>query len=294
VTESRDIGEARDVLEAALARDRADVPALTQRRRLAEQSPPERVVEPTAPIPEWVASYRSRLIERRSELIDDLAKRAERRHAAGVQLALIQPELAAARAAWQPYAECIEALEWQLQSELQPALRRATYDLDHAGFGHRHGAQCRAGEAAVRVDEAHAAIAAVHTDCATIEERFVTLSTKAAHLNDVAHPSTATYSLDDLDRADVRHIDEIVAAIDTWSAWSNGHRVAAADLVDAVIVLSGATGYRLPNAGGAEALDQSRWHEMLEPVVELLRGDGLLVEPDAGPEIERGGMAIEL
>ena len=38
VTDSADVTEARDVLERVLAVDRADVPAVTQRRRLAENS----------------------------------------------------------------------------------------------------------------------------------------------------------------------------------------------------------------------------------------------------------------
>ena len=40
ITESDDIAEARDVLEAVLAADRADIPATTQRRTLAQSTPP--------------------------------------------------------------------------------------------------------------------------------------------------------------------------------------------------------------------------------------------------------------
>ena len=40
ITESSDVAEARDVLEAVLAVDRADIPAVTQRRNLAAQQPP--------------------------------------------------------------------------------------------------------------------------------------------------------------------------------------------------------------------------------------------------------------
>ena len=42
VTESADPAEARDVLEAVLAYDRADVPAVTQRRTWRPDSPPRR------------------------------------------------------------------------------------------------------------------------------------------------------------------------------------------------------------------------------------------------------------
>ena len=41
VTDSDDVAEARDILEAILAFDRADIPAVTQRRTLAHQQPAE-------------------------------------------------------------------------------------------------------------------------------------------------------------------------------------------------------------------------------------------------------------
>ena len=58
VTESDDIAEARDVLEAILASDRADVPATTQRRTLANTTPREATAAGIAPtprcaIPDW-------------------------------------------------------------------------------------------------------------------------------------------------------------------------------------------------------------------------------------------------
>ena len=48
-----DIAEARDALEAVLARDRADIPAVTHRRRLAHQAPAV-PLSPRAPTPHWL------------------------------------------------------------------------------------------------------------------------------------------------------------------------------------------------------------------------------------------------
>ena len=56
ITESDDIAEARDVLEAVLAADRADVPATTQRRTLATATPPTR---PSAAAPDRRRGARS-------------------------------------------------------------------------------------------------------------------------------------------------------------------------------------------------------------------------------------------
>ena len=57
VTDSTDVAEARDTLETILAFDRADIPAVTQRRTLAQQQPAEAWRQPYAPgrcaVPEW-------------------------------------------------------------------------------------------------------------------------------------------------------------------------------------------------------------------------------------------------
>ena len=49
VTDSTDVAEARDTLEVILAYDRADIPAVTQRRTLAHQQPAEAWRQPSAP-----------------------------------------------------------------------------------------------------------------------------------------------------------------------------------------------------------------------------------------------------
>ena len=49
VTDTTDVAEARDTLETILAFDRADIPAVTQRRTLADQQPAEAWRQPSAP-----------------------------------------------------------------------------------------------------------------------------------------------------------------------------------------------------------------------------------------------------
>ena len=58
VTDSDDIAEARDVLDAILAVDRADIPATTQRRALAQSTPRQATADaptltPRCEIPDW-------------------------------------------------------------------------------------------------------------------------------------------------------------------------------------------------------------------------------------------------
>ena len=61
VTASTDVAEARDVLDAALAADRADIPAVTQRRTLAaiNQPRPQPAPAPRCPIPDWFHELRA-------------------------------------------------------------------------------------------------------------------------------------------------------------------------------------------------------------------------------------------
>ncbi len=80
VTASDDVAEARDVLEAILAADRADVPATTQRRTLAQTTP--RQLTPAAPtptprceIPDWFSTV---LADAQHALLDAQTREAQR------------------------------------------------------------------------------------------------------------------------------------------------------------------------------------------------------------------------
>ena len=80
VTASEDIAEARDVLEAIIAADRADVPATTQRRTLAATSPREAFAAASAPtprceIPDW---FPTALANAHRQLLDAQNSEAQR------------------------------------------------------------------------------------------------------------------------------------------------------------------------------------------------------------------------
>ena len=68
VTETHDITEARDILETIMTSDRADIPAIAQRRQLSQQDRPVLRLHPRCEIPDWfndlrldaAADYRAR------------------------------------------------------------------------------------------------------------------------------------------------------------------------------------------------------------------------------------------
>ena len=164
ITDTTDLGEARDILDAVLAHDRADIPAVTQRRHLAQTNRPEPVREPEQVVPAWLTDYRDQLEQRRHDLTAGLTERAHRRTEAAAELADLQPALDAARAAWQPYADRINEIEHELATVLRPAMWQANHDAYRAGFGQRHGAARRAKIATWHVDDAQDRIAAIRAD----------------------------------------------------------------------------------------------------------------------------------
>ena len=58
------------LLEGVLSHDRADLPTITQRRRLREAMPDVEAGVPARDVPYWVPPWRQRLEDRRSELLD--------------------------------------------------------------------------------------------------------------------------------------------------------------------------------------------------------------------------------
>jgi conjugative relaxase-like TrwC/TraI family protein len=294
ITDSTHLAEARDVLDAVLAHDRADIPAVTQRRELARQAQtagPGRL-EPASIIPEWVGLWRAQLESRREELVDYLDDRARRRNEAAAELAELQPALAAARVAWQPYGTAVAAVERELASELRPAMWKANHDARYAGFGHHHTTSRRAKEANQRIADAEAAIAAIHAGAADVKQRLDTFEAEARNLHDLAHPSPSGYGLDELNREDLHDIDGVLHSVDVWTAWAYGRRVASAELVDAVETLTDVARHAPLLALTADQIDCSQWFELLEPVTQLLRQHGIELGHDramrrdvTGPEL---------
>ena len=84
ITDSHDVAEARDVLEGILAVDRADIPAVTQRRTLARQQqghvqPAHVTPTPRCGIPDWFAPVLDEARRALAEAESRIAERSSRR-----------------------------------------------------------------------------------------------------------------------------------------------------------------------------------------------------------------------
>jgi len=130
VTDTADPQEARHALEAVLGRDRADIPAVTHRHRLAAQTPTAPLT-PRAQVPPWLPGAVAALRERRDELRDRHDRYEHGRRQAAAELVGLQPALAAARSDWRPYAERIDTIHRDLEHNLKPAMWAANREAMH-------------------------------------------------------------------------------------------------------------------------------------------------------------------
>ncbi len=287
-TATDDLADARDILDTVLAHDRADIPAVTQRRDLARQAEPARPRRPEAAsvIPDWVEPWRAQLQQCREDLVSDLVDRADRQAQAAAELADLQPALAAARAAWQPYGNAIAAIEGELRGRLRPAMWKANNDARYAGFGHHHTTARRAEAATARVTDAQARMADIHADGADIKHRLDTLEAEAKNLRDLAYPSGGGFGLDD--------IDAVLHSVDVWTAWAHGRRVTSAELVDAVDMLMDVARHTPFVALTGDQIDRSQWCELLEPVTQLLRRHGIELDHDRELDLDMTGPELSI
>jgi len=301
ITDSTDLAEARDVLEIVLAHDRADIPAVTQRRELARQAPSaqpaqRRPAQPASVVPDWLGPWRAQLEERREELLTYLAERADLRADAAAELADLQPALAAARAAWEPYASAIAGIEDDLRSELRPAMWKANHGAMRASFGHRHTAGRRSRAANERVDDADARVAAIYADGAGSKQRLDALQTEATNLADLAHPSPGGFGLEDLNREHVHQIDRLLNAVDVWTRWADGRSLSTTELAEASAILTAAARQAPLLALSPGEIDRTQWVELLGPVTGLLRRHGvaLAVDRNLSPGQDGPDLSVDL
>jgi hypothetical protein len=292
VTDTTELTEARDVLDTVLASDRADVPAVTQRRTLAQTvgrvpSAPE----PRSPIPEWLPVLRAQLDRHRDETAERLRQSADRRARATADLADLRPDLASARLAWRPYAKQINTINRQLDAELRPAMWQAHHDVLRAGLGRRRAAQRRATQASRQVRDAEAAIAPIRADGTHIRQHLDALEAQAATLTERTDPAV-TAALDRLDDQQLQRMDRLRQAIDTWATWASGGRVATDDLADTAAVLRDGQRHAPVMAIDPGIADRSQWQQLLAPLVDHVRRSGVDIDITDDHRIESPGISF--
>jgi len=139
VTDTPDIAEAISILEAAIAFDRADIPATTHRRTLAE-TVPKSGPRPRVQIPEWFDELRAMAEEPRRAAQQALDERNAERAADERRVAEASRDLPAAEAAHAPFNEKVVAA-MRLVSESHSAVWKAEYVLRKSSRVRRRSAR---------------------------------------------------------------------------------------------------------------------------------------------------------
>jgi conjugative relaxase-like TrwC/TraI family protein len=234
VTDTNDIGEARDILDAVLAVDRADSPAVTQRQHLARQDPRPQP-QPRCDIPDWFPSVRAdALADFRAALVRFDATAAERDRLAG-NVEAARHRWAAADQACAPTDTATEHARRAFTDACEQE-RDARAALDNSGLRGRR-------QARTNLNDAHDRLAAA-------ERAWQHAEDSAREPNRVR--ATALHQLvearGDLERHDqftrwhylpeqLAFTEQRLDVLDIWHDWADGHPVTREQLGAAVYVL---------------------------------------------------------
>ncbi len=131
VTQTHDIAEARDILDAIIAFDRADTPATTQRHDLAKS---DRQCAPRCEVPGWFPDLRAQTAEQLEQAITDHARRLDRQREVQQRVTAAEERRRLARVAAEPFERAIDeadghfaqarAKKESLEQQLRTAKRR--------------------------------------------------------------------------------------------------------------------------------------------------------------------------
>ena len=199
VTDTHDIAEARDVLDGILASDRADTPAVTQRRNLdlqqPGQQPPQPQVKPRCEIPDWFEDLRAEVAAELAATRKEHLEATTRRQQHPGKLEAAQRQIDIARAAAAPFDN---------------AIRRARQQRDAAEHDRRQSAQALAGAQRFARRPAREALAGA-------EQRLANAQARVQAALDEAGPAQRALAKADRAHDAIRDNDFYGTILDGWA-----------------------------------------------------------------------------
>ena len=257
VTDSDDIAEARDVLEGVLALDRADTPAVAQRRALSEQShsrvgraqmPPP----PRCAIPDWFDTYLTMRRAERHDLKRVEADRATKRDILGRELSEAERALADRAVASAPARHALNAAH-QATLDANEAVRASERRLDAAPWRRRGPVREQLNASRDRLDHAKQLFdltkqqtrLLVDTYSEAVNRRDAAYN--GLHHHDLAHLLDSLH--DPIAAADVR-----IHALEAWRAWAEGQAIDPDQIRTTIAALSDRWPVHTPDGELADSL----------------------------------------
>ena len=242
ITSEPTIEAARQVLEGVLGSDRADIPAVVQRRQLAAQTPtkPARpMLRPRCTIPDWLAPLESPAVDALHEVNDALGEVDIRKAGEANRLNDARKELSTAKAALAPYDQILNQADKTL-AVAEGAVTAAQVNLaEHRVLGRRPAQQQLA------TAEQHLATSKAAVDRATtVRQPFLQAAFAAERRCEAILDSADMQAIMDrynyLPEKQTAAVD-LLDALDTWRDWANGQTITPDRASNAVHTLENLT-----------------------------------------------------
>ena len=240
VTDSDDLDEARDVLEAVLASDRADVPAVAQRQFLAElvtdrpqpSSPRRSAPRPRFEIPDSFNTVEAWAREQLASGREAIRSSDQRRH----ELDELAAALARATNAFEPHRAVLTAAE-RASTSAREAVAHANRRLDNSRLRERRFARNELDAAEQTLDAANGHLKRVLASAGVLRDEYIdALSRYETARRTAMH----TEILDSWGHypARIDQFEQLLDSLDTWKRWAIGHHVSADRLSEGAAVIN--------------------------------------------------------
>jgi conjugative relaxase-like TrwC/TraI family protein len=229
-TQSHDVAEARDVLERILAVDRADVPAVTQRQRLAEQDHP---TSPSTPkprvrrceIPDWFEQLRDQTRHELADLQERVTVRAATRQRLQADLDRAQRDVDRLDQPTRQQRHQLAAAHHDLD-DAKVEHRLAVHRLETSGIRGRRQARRDLAAAKNRLIWATHTLDELHQQSSLDVDRYHEATRQLHDLGDALRSHDTRELLDRYTTSDrIPELRQRLDALDTWLRFANGDSI---------------------------------------------------------------------
>ena len=133
---------------------------------------------------------------------------------------------------------------------------------------------------------------AIHAEGQGVKNQLDALEADARALHHVAHPPEVLDHFEDYDQRLLEVFDRQLHAVDTYLALAHGQPVNSSDLANAIGDLTDIAQHAPYHSLDSNPISRTEWEQLLEPVTQLLRDQG--IEPDLDQHLERRHPGPEL
>ncbi len=223
ITDTHDIEDARDVLEAIIAVDRADIPATTQRRTLHTQDRQQPPSRPKCQIPEWFDTLRADTVAQLQQAAANHREQQRRATDLNNQIIAAERQLGNVQRYAQPFIDAVTVAE----TVLTAATNNRQSLHDRLATARRRERRTLQPALAAADREFETATASRDSAVADAGPTRALTAQAITGLRDLRHEQTRQQIYDRwLANPDtITALQDRVDALDTWRQWATGHQL---------------------------------------------------------------------